>query len=1147
MSVLVGIELLIAMPLLLNAAPDAGPACDEFVRKVAQTQGALDKCTTAMRDCVGTSAKCEAGLAAAEEKLAKTKEQVTAVTGAKEQLCKEVATFAASVIQRELKVPSECVPQDTVDGLGASLEAWNSVERLLGGATEYAAGVVDQLPDVYGNSRMERRLSRLFGEKSGAPLWNRRLLIAALKLVAPQYWAKLHAQGNGAMDAFFAGRGTLPALLTQEINRRSPEPGNGTPLTTALQLGLVYAHVSGCEKRETAPDCVRAQQLIKVLDDTGPLLVRRRLEDIDTTPCSSVAPQSVRGWIRDFPARDEKAKLAAFGEITAAARAKLFLCYLSDDRGNASYRTWSADRLPAPSRSDARSVTLVEDLRGFVREGGALDRCGRAVRAMQNIDSERCVVNDRTTLEVLHAWARSLALPANSPIAPFCNRIAALLWSGAGLRIPPSPHEDVKVDKEAITPMSSLRGLCEKRRGNGPEFEATLAGLGAVAKALGEPVATNPWHLDVSGSRPAEAVRYERARGYGAWLLHALSIDDACEGLGLDEQRCSACREGADGYDCELLSGLSRSWAEYERGTKFFAVFAFLILAFIIWLFRWYRAQRLYGALASAARGSLKELGFAPRPHPLRYLRPSYTDTLLLTLPSGITWEPWGRTACAVIAPHAVTEQDVHHAGRIAMRREAQVVFLLHADSTTPDLSAVRAMLEWAARGRRRAVHIIPLARARLLWANRQDDLVDLLESTTLRGNLFEVRGPVRSSSQFWNRERIVAGLLTVAETGQWTVVTGLRRFGKSSLCLEVARRTAGLFAYVDLAGFHQEVHYGATPGDAVESILRTLTQRLNESARQRFPDKEHPEPPKGPLDAATLATWMRQLLEGCARPAPPALIIIDEIEQLLSVPLERRGRAFEVMATLVGRLRSSIADPSSAHAGAAASVLLGAAIHPLLWAPLATLGGQSMMGAFPSLCVPALDADAALAMMRGLGARQGIRFEDEALMTMVEATQGVPLLLRRLGTSTLELFDSERARQGALGALNIGKEAVAEALKRELAGGSPTRVWVESEVASAEMPAGLILRALAREGVLPVAELERRLVALVLAEFTEGGMSNYLSLEELKRRAQEAASVMLRLVAESRLLEGHGDLTSPDAYTISPGIIRDILSGSSR
>ena len=71
-----------------------------------------------------------------------------------------------------------------------------------------------------------------------------------------------------------------------------------------------------------------------------------------------------------------------------------------------------------------------------------------------------------------------------------------------------------------------------------------------------------------------------------------------------------------------------------------------------------------------------------------------------------------------------------------------------------------------------------------------------------------------------------------------------------------------------------------------------------------------------------------------------------------------------------------------------------------LLWAPLATLGGQSLMGAFPSICVPALENDAAHSMMRGLGARQGIRFEDDALAALVKASGGVPLLLRRLGTS---------------------------------------------------------------------------------------------------------------------------------------------------
>jgi hypothetical protein len=217
--------------------------------------------------------------------------------------------------------------------------------------------------------------------------------------------------------------------------------------------------------------------------------------------------------------------------------------------------------------------------------------------------------------------------------------------------------------------------------------------------------------------------------------------------------------------------------------------------------------------------------------------------------------------------------------------------------------------------------------------------------------------------------------------------------------------------------------------------------------------------------------------------------------------------------------------------------------MHPLLWAPLSTLGGQSLMGAFPSICVPALDDEGARSMMQGLGGRQGIRFDDEALGLLVRASHGVPLLLRRLGTSVLELYDADRARHGALGALRVGTEGATEAIRREEKGGSPLRVWVESEIAQADSSAGVLLRALARDKKVPVASLQKLVETQVMERFTATGLTQHLGPAELKRRAQEAASVMVRLLAESKLLEAHGDLTSPDAYSLPDGVLRRILA----
>ena len=88
-----------------------------------------------------------------------------------------------------------------------------------------------------------------------------------------------------------------------------------------------------------------------------------------------------------------------------------------------------------------------------------------------------------------------------------------------------------------------------------------------------------------------------------------------------------------------------------------------------------------------------------------------------------------------------------------------------------------------------------------------------------------------------------------------------------------------------------------------------------------------------------------------------------------------------------------------------------------------------------------------------------------------------------------------------------------------------------------------MILRELAREERLASSALASLVEAQITQRFKETGLDGHLSPPELKRRAQEAASVMVRLLAESRLLTAHGDLTSPDAYSLPPGVVRRILS----
>lgn len=1134
------------------AATDAGVTCVEVEQRLQTVQRTLASCTETARRESSARERCQTELEQTEEKLGITTGKVDACVTQKEQLCQEAAVQAASMLQGTARGVGACIPDQTQAQLQALLTGWFGLSRTLAQLDEYATGSSDTLPRALGATEPERHLGRVLGSRTGTPLWNRRILIEAFKLTAPNTWSRLKGQGAVALDAFFDSHGPLPEAFMAEANGDHPEPAGpaGTPLSAALKLTLSYLQLADCEGRPNSPECGRARQLVELLDNTGPLIVRRRIDEMWATPCDALGPDTVRAWLQDFPVSRKEKGLTTLAELSAAARAKLHRCYLADAAGDPSYRAWVASRLPQPATLEARALPLVDDFAKFVRDGDGVDRCGRAVRAMQQLTNNGCLVERPEMLATIANWAHEVGRVEPAPQWQTCQRIATMMWSGQNLHIPESPAEQVRIDDENESPVTKLRTACDERQGTGTRFESSLLVLAAVAKDLGEPVSAWPWRLDPTGTRPLERAKFDAAERYTAWARHFINQEPPCEALGLSKARCEICKDADPGtrYDCEINAELADSWSRFKRLTVAGLAGLAVLTVTLLWLRRLRRARRTFAGPMLTIRESLEALGLKATPDGWRLLLPARHDLLILELPRTPSWERWGTDAVAVLsaAPTALREADVNHAAAVALRENVRVVFLLHPDAAVPDLGAVRATLDWAARGGTRAVQVLPLALSRLAWATRDEDLLDLVEETTLRGNPFEVRGPVRSSSQFWNRERLVAGLLTESRAGHWVVVTGLRRFGKSSLALEVARRTTGPSAYVDLAGFHHEVSYGETPAVAVEAILRTLVTRLADSATARFPAATVPPMPTGALDAPALAAWLRALATACGTssgtPPPPMMLVLDEVEQLLSAPPEKLGRALDVLATLTGRLRSAFSEPTSPHSGSTASVILCAALHPLLWAPLSTLGGQSLMGSFPSICVPALDDDAAFAMMRGLGSRQGIRFEDDALGALVKASHGVPLLLRRLGTSVLELYDADRARQGSLGAVRIGIEGAMEAIRREERGGSPLRVWVESEIAQADTSAGVLLRALAGGTRVPVASLERLVETQVMERFTATGLTAHLAPAELKRRAQEAASVMVRLLAESRLLEAQGDMTSPDSYSLPDGVLRRIL-----
>jgi hypothetical protein len=1152
-----------------RAAGAAGPhdvnpdvVCAAIQQRADEAQRVLQSCEGSRDSLAAERATCGEDLSSATQKLAATQSRADVCAASKDELCSEAAAFAHKLLDGRVTNVGSCVPGPEQAKLRQVFDGWENASKAVGQLAEFGSGESDVLPTLSGLTAGDRLLARLLGPKH-EPFFYRRLLTEAVRLTAPRAWQRLRAGGPAKVDAWFASSDPLDAKLVEEAERVSASAGQrGPSLSAALHLVRAYQLVADCADDAPTSACRRARQLQETFESTTPLVLRQRVEDIWAADCGNVSPGTVLAWVQDFPAAQAAASTSDFSEVARAAQAKLFTCFLRDSGRDSepSFHAWLDKILPSPKALDSRSLPRVDDIHAGVRDGTPLDTCGRAVRAMQASPLPvRCAAPPADLTVPIAKWA-AMGPPAPDAVGSLnaCARYAKMLWEGQAVSIPgsfpapPTTDSVVRLDKIAQdTAFEALRTQCEDRHGEPDAFPADLEALARIARGFGESLEGAPWRANPRSGAPAEASRFEEASTFGAWLRHVASRESSCQTLGISDIRCERCAtlSGDAYYDCGLNSRLERRWARHQRTTTGSAAAAFAAIALVVWGARMRRARRSFTNWSRETRARLESLGLVARPDPFRAVLPSRNDALRVDLPADAAWERWGLQACVVRVRNAikVQEHDVHHAVNVCQRLGARVVFLLHDDTASLDLGAIRAVLDWAGRGGARVVHVLPLAVSRLEWARTSSDLLDLVEETSLRGNPFEVRGRITSSSQFWNRERLVSGLLAETRAGRWVVVTGLRRFGKSSLALEVARRLPGLTAYVDLAGFHHEIAFGPDPSLAVDAILRSVCARLIDSARTLYPRAKVQEAPVGEVDAAALTRFVRDLCSACApladgRP-PPMLIVLDELEQVLASEPARVGQALDVLAILLGRLRNALGESPSPNGAASVGVLLCGALHPLLWAPLRTLGQQSIMGAFPSLCVPCLSPDAASSMMRGLGGRQGIRFADEALDLIIKQSQGVPLLLRRIGTSVLELYDPDHARQGSLGAVNVGIEGAREAVAREEREGSPLRVWVESEIAEPGGPAGAMLRALSAGGPIAAAALLEIAERGILAQFASTGVMQSLAGDEVQRRAQEAASVMLRLLAETGLLAPIGDPIAPEAYELGDGSIRRILA----
>lgn len=1144
---------------------DPAIVCEPDRRALESSRASVLEAQQARAAAEHEGAVCKQELATTSERVVEGNAATRSAQRERDHVCSATAALVDELARGQASNATEtgCVSADAQSKLNGVVSGWSNASSWLGQVAAYQSGETDTLPRPRtGNTPIDRTIQRLSRGKDGR-VFHRRLLVEALKIVAPRAWDKIKIGNATAVDAWFSSAAPLEPEILAEAQHGHAGPGApaGPTLSSALHLVRAFQIAAPCNAQATdASECGRARQIQQLLESTAALVIQRRIQDIWAAECATIGPEATLPWIDDFPTPHARG-LEPWREIAEAANSKLFSCWLNDASERAVYGIWLAATLPPVRSLTAAKLERVEAIRKQWVDDSAAATCARAVRAMQTMPApSTCAIPSREFEAALSAWTAlaSKQLDDAGSQLRVCSEYARNLWEGKAVSIegsfaqPPTVDEMVTLDKDAPpTPMVHLRAHCEERRGDPITFPDSLRKLAVFAQGFGEGTDGPPFRLDERTARPVEAVRFDASHGTGEWFSHLSQGTSACKLIGVNDARCKRCgelvTEGA--YDCSLVARLEDTWAARTRKLVSAVLGVVLLLALGIWARRLRTARAAYGAWARDTSAFFEAIGLASRVDRFRNVFPSRYDAIELTLPSDRAWEQWGQKAWVVRTPSGprVLERDVNHAAFVARRAGASVAVLEHDDDASPDLSAIRAMLEWAAKGGSRAVQILPIAVSRARWSKSAHDVLDLVEESSLRGNPFELRGRVTTSAQFFNRERLVSGLLASAQAGHWTVVTGLRRFGKSSLTLEVARRLPGASAYVDLSGFDHEVGSGSDPSTAANAILRFVCLSLVESARARWPNAEVASPPEegASLDAATLTLWFRNLSRACreatGRPTP-FLVILDEVEQVLAVGPSKLAHALDVLAIVIGRLKSAVGDAAVSEGGSPIGVFLGSAVHPLLWAPLRTLSHQSIMGSFQRVCVPCLGEDAATTMMRSLGARQGIRFSDAALARIVEESQGVPLLLRRIGASVLELYDPERARQGSLGAVEVGIEGATEAIEREAREGSPVRVWVESEIAPRMSVAGVLLRRLAREESVPASELRVLAKKRIIEDFAITGIDQTLGPEELDRRAEEAAHVTLHLLDESGLLVPIGDLTAPEGYSLPDGAIRRVL-----
>ena len=261
---------------------DAG-SCAPVERELAAARRETE---AAKRESAATERKaeqCASELASSSSKLQESSDATSACEQGKSHVCSATAALVDDIARGKAGTAGAtgCVTPEQQSRLDAMVTGVTGTTTFLSQLAAYQAGETDTLPGPRnGATALDRAVQRLV-RASGEKVLHRRLLVEAVALIAPQAWAAVRAKGVPAIDAWFASKEPLDAEMIKESQRaHSAAPGvAGPPLTAALSLVRAFQVAAHCNAAAgDGGECARARQLQQLLESSGTLVIRRRVQ-----------------------------------------------------------------------------------------------------------------------------------------------------------------------------------------------------------------------------------------------------------------------------------------------------------------------------------------------------------------------------------------------------------------------------------------------------------------------------------------------------------------------------------------------------------------------------------------------------------------------------------------------------------------------------------------------------------------------------------------------------------------------------------------------------------------------------------------------------------------------------------------------------